>query len=196
MAGELLAHVHGAADDFTTPHRRASMDLEYLIDQPVHAIRAYLSDRPADWGYLSSFADRLRTRLANASGELEWGACHGDFSSTGNFRVRADGSISVFDFDLCGPGWRISDLAPMQRAAVGHKDPRIWQSFLDGYTAVRRLAAVDLEAVPLFYAACRLWSVGMRARHVARWGTLHMGQWYLDWQLRVFRQWEASHGTH
>ena len=64
--------------------------------------------------------------------ELEWGVCHGDFSSTGNFHVAPDGTITVFDFDLCGPGWRVSDLAPIRRAAVGHKNRRIWREFLRG----------------------------------------------------------------
>ena len=62
-----------------------------------------------------------------------------------------------------------------------------------GYLDERQLSSTNLAAVPLFYAACRLWSVGMRASHVARWGALYMGDWYLDWQLRVLRQWEAAH---
>jgi len=195
-AGQLLARLHSAAEDFHGPHLRAPLDVAYLIERPVAAIKPFLSGRSDDWAYLVGFSERLSARLAAVSDRLDWGVCHGDFSSTGNFRVGHDGGLTVFDFDLCGPGWRVSDLAPMQRAAVGHKDRRIWRAFLSGYLDERHLSSTDLAAVPLFYAACRLWSVGMRASHVARWGALYMGDWYLDWQLRVIRQWEAAHGCY
>jgi Ser/Thr protein kinase RdoA (MazF antagonist) len=193
-AGALLARVHDAADDFVGLYDRAPLDVSYLIERPLEAIRPFLLGRPDDWSYLCGFADRLRARLAGITDHLEWGACHGDFSSTGNFCVGGNGDITVFDFDLCGPGWHTSDLAPMQRAAIGHRDRRIWRSFLRGYLDTRRLPSADLAAVPLFYAACRLWSIGMRARHTRRRGALYMDRWYVDWQLRVFRQWEAAHG--
>lgn len=192
-AGALLAAVHRASEDFTSVHGRRPLDVESLIERPLEAIRPFLANRPADWRYLSGFADRLRARLAAVSPDLEWGVCHGDISSTGNFCVEPTGGITVFDFDLCGPGWLVSDLAPMRRAAVGHKDRRIWRSFLRGYTDTRPLSQCDLAAVPLFYVACRFFSAGMRASHTRRWGSLYMDRWYVDWQLNVFRQWEAAH---
>jgi Ser/Thr protein kinase RdoA (MazF antagonist) len=192
-AGRLLAALHGASDDFASAHARAALDLEYLIEIPLAAIRPFLAHRPGDLAYLVAFATRLRSRLATLGTDLDWGVCHGDFSSTGNFRVANDSAVAVFDFDLCGPGWRVFDLAPIQRAAVGYKNRRIWRTFLRGYLECRRLGPADLAAVPLFYALARLWSLGMRAAHVDRWGVLFMGDWYVDWQLRVFRQWEAGH---
>jgi Ser/Thr protein kinase RdoA (MazF antagonist) len=191
-AGRLLASLHAASDSFVSPNARTPLDLEYLIDAPLAAIRPFLSRRPDEWAYLEGFAARLRGRIELVGPELEWGVCHGDFSSTGNFHVAPDGIITVFDFDLCGPGWRVSDLAPIRRAAVGHKNRRIWREFLRGYTEMRPLSRADLAAVPLFYVLGRLWSMGMRAANVTRWGALFMGEWYVDWQLKVFRQWEAQ----
>jgi Ser/Thr protein kinase RdoA (MazF antagonist) len=193
LAGRLLAAIHDASDDFVSTHTRTALDLEYLIEVPLAALAPFLARRPDDWAYLVAFAARLRARLTALSAALEWGVCHGDFSSTGNFRIGSDSAVTVFDFDLCGPGWRVFDLAPIQRAAVGYKNRRIWRTFLRGYLECRRLDSADLAAVPLFYALARLWSLGMRAAHVTRWGVLFMGDWYVDWQLRVFRQWEAAH---
>jgi Ser/Thr protein kinase RdoA (MazF antagonist) len=195
-AGELLARIHDASEDFAGLQARGPLDVEYLIERPVAALKPFLSARSSDWDFLAGFAERLRARLDAVADRLDWGVCHGDFSSTGNFRVGSDAGLTVFDFDLCGRGWRVSDLAPMQRAAVGHKDRRIWRSFLSGYLGERHLSSTDLAAVPLFYAASRLWSTGMRASHVARWGALYMGDWYVDWQLKVLRRWEAAHGCY
>jgi Ser/Thr protein kinase RdoA (MazF antagonist) len=80
----------------------------------------------------------------------------------------------------------------MQRAARGYKKSAIWDRFLEGYTELRPLAPADLAATPLFHAINRLWSMGMRASNVARWGALFMGDWYLDAQLAFFRQGEGQ----
>jgi Ser/Thr protein kinase RdoA (MazF antagonist) len=194
-AGRLLAAIHAASEDFGSEHGRFRLDLGYLIDAPLAAVRPFLTHRSEDWCYLEGFADRLRARAETAVGAgLDWGACHGDFSSTGNFHVAEDHTLTVFDFDLCGPGWRAYDLAPIQRAARGYKNSAVWDTFLKGYTETRPLAVADLAAVPLFHTINRLWSLGMRAGNVAKWGALFMGDWYLDSQLTFFRNWEAEHG--
>jgi Ser/Thr protein kinase RdoA (MazF antagonist) len=194
-AGRLLATIHVASEDFRSEHRRFRLDLGYLIDAPLAAVRPFLAHRPDDRCYLEAFADRLRARIeAAVQASSDWGVCHGDFSSTGNFHVAEDDTLTVFDFDLCGPGWRAYDLAPIQRAARGYKSSIIWDAFLKGYTETRPLAAADLAAVPLFHTVNRLWSLGMRAGNVAKWGALFMGDWYLDSQLTFFRNWESEHG--
>jgi Ser/Thr protein kinase RdoA (MazF antagonist) len=194
-AGKLLAALHVASEDFGSEHERFRLDLGYLIDAPLAVVQPFMAHRPEDWRYLEGFAGRLRARAEAAVGaDLDWGVCHGDFSSTGNFHVAEDHTLTVFDFDLCGPGWRAYDLAPIQRAARGYKNSAIWDTFLKGYTETRPLAAADLAAVPLFHTVNHLWSLGMRAGNVAKWGALFMGDWYLDWQLTFFRNWEAEHG--
>lgn len=192
-AGRLLGALHNATDDFTCAHDRAALDTAYLIDRPLTEIRPVLERRPDDWSFLEGFAGRLRSAVHSTAGRLDWGVCHGDFSSTGNFHMAKNGVLTVFDFDLCGPGWRAYDLGPIQRAAMGYRDDRIFDLFLAGYREIRDLAAGDHDAVPLFHAISHLWSLGTRARNVARWGTLFMGDWYVDWQLDFFRRWAAEH---
>ncbi len=90
----------------------------------------------------------------------------------------------MFDFDLCGPGWRAWDLVGAWAAARHERDEAIWDAFLQGYRAARPLAAADVSAVPLFYAIGRVWSLGVRARNAP-----HRGSWpfegdHLETQLR------------
>lgn len=191
-AGRLLASIHEASDTFMSPYARAPLNFHCLIERPLADIRPFLARRPPDLGYLTDFAARRRAELEAVGPELEWGVCHGDFSTADNFRVADDRMPTIFDFDLCGPGWRISDLAPIRRVAIGHENPRIWREFLRGYTEKRPLARADLAAVPLFHVIGQLWSMGMRAANVKRWGAILMGDWYIDWQLKAFRQWERD----
>jgi Ser/Thr protein kinase RdoA (MazF antagonist) len=192
-AGQLLAAIHAASDDFTSPYARFRWDLEYMIDMPLAAIRQFLSHRPEDWRYLEGLATRLRARvLAAAEAGLDWGICHGDLAGK-NIHVAEDNTLTVFDFDNCGSGWRAYDLAVVLWGMMYLTNSTIWASFLRGYTEVRRLAAVDLAAVSLFCAISHLWVLGIRANRVAVGCSVRISDWSFDRELTFFREWEAKY---
>jgi Ser/Thr protein kinase RdoA (MazF antagonist) len=191
--GQVAAAIHTASEDFTSRHRRSPLDLECLIDAPLAALRPFFAHRPDDWSYLERFAARLRVRAgAVVQPNLDWGICHGDLGG-GNIHVTEDQKVTVFDFDLCGPGWRAWDLTAIQQVATEQNQAGIWDSFVKGYTETRPLAAADLTVVPLFGAIRHLWSLGLQASNVADWGILRVSDWILDRELTFFRAWEAEH---
>jgi Ser/Thr protein kinase RdoA (MazF antagonist) len=192
LAGRVLAAIHAASEGFVSQHVRFALDLAYLIDAPLAAIRPFLAHRPEDWRYLEGLAGRLRARVEAVAGRgLEWGVCHGDFG--GNIHIAADQTPRVFDFDFCGPGWRAYDFVAAYGFSTGWNRSGIWGAFLRGYTATRRLGAVDLAAVPLFRAISRLWSLGLRAENAIHRGALSVTPGHLDQRLTFFRKWEAEH---
>lgn len=184
-AGQLVAMIHSTSDDFQTRHPRFSLDLDRLIASPPAVLRPLLIDRPADWGYLAGFGSRLRARAeaAVATG-LDWGVCHGDLG--GNIHIGHDRTLTVFDFDSCAPGWRMYDFATVRWV------PGVaWDAFLRGYAESRPLGAANLDAIPVFEAACRLFHLGLRASYAADLGLVD--KWYIDHDLAFFEKWEAEH---
>jgi Ser/Thr protein kinase RdoA (MazF antagonist) len=193
LAGQMAAAIHATSDDFASRHVRCCLNLEYLIDTPLARSRPFLAHRPADWNYLQGFAARLRTRATAAVNTgLDWGPCHGDFGAK-NMHLAADGTVTVLDFDFCGPGWRVHDFTSVYRAALEQRRSAIWDAFLKGYTATRPIAAADLAAVPLFLALRRLAMLGVFAENVAEWGVLTISARSLDGWMAFFREWEAKH---
>jgi Ser/Thr protein kinase RdoA (MazF antagonist) len=190
-AGRLLAAIHAASQDFVSRHARSSLDLEYLVDSPLRALRPFLVDRPDDWRCLKECGARLRTRVEAAISQgLEWGVCHGDF--VGNIHITKDLQATAFDFDFCGPGWRAFDFIAPYGFAKGWNKTVIWRSFIKGYTETRPFSRADQASVPLFRAIGRLWSAGVRAGNVDHRGTLRMTGGELDHILEFFRKWEAE----
>jgi len=191
-AGRLAARVHRAADDFSPPCPRAPIDLDALLSEPLAAMLPFLADRPEERRELARLASRLRARAEEAAPALDWGVCHGDLGAA-NVHVAARGGLTLFDFDLCGPGWRAWDLVGAWAAALHERDEAIWDAFLRGYREARALGAADVSAVPLFYAIGRVWSLGMRAENAP-----HRGSWpiegdHLEARVRSLRRWEAEH---
>jgi Ser/Thr protein kinase RdoA (MazF antagonist) len=194
LAGRLLASIHTAADDFVSRHTRADLDLDYLVDRPLRTLRRFLMHRPDDWVYLETLAERLRRSVSGLREHLRWGVCHGDFGAK-NIHTDEAHTLTVFDFDRCGPGWRAFDFALVMWAATGRKRKDIWHSFLRGYQETRILGAADLEAVPLFHALAQLSGLGLIAKHADTFGRLRIDDVNLDAWLTFFRRWEMEQAT-
>ncbi len=193
LGGKLLAAIHTASEDFKSRHPRPRLDLEYLIDTPLEAIRPFLANRPKDWSYLEALAGKLRARAEDAvQAGLEWGVCHGDMSSA-KIHISEGPTCTPLDFDRCGPGWRAYDLATIQWVAMGDETGRIWASFMKGYTETRTLALGDLAVIPLFHATCHLVMLGMYSENAAEWGAVRLSNSLLDPELAFFREWESRH---
>jgi Ser/Thr protein kinase RdoA (MazF antagonist) len=192
LAGRLLAAIHSTSDDFGSVHVPRSLDAPYLIDRPLELVRSFLTDRPIDWEYLQELGARLRTRLASAGRDLDWGVCHGDFNTKNIHLARTD-EVVALDFEYCGQGWRLLDFAPARKAADDRKTDAIWESFLRGYTEVRVLPAVDLESVPLFCALRLLGMLGTFAENVNEWGMRHLSEKKLDSWMSALRRWETEY---
>jgi Ser/Thr protein kinase RdoA (MazF antagonist) len=195
VVGRVAAQVHEASGDFATGHDRFQLDLEYLIDAPCATIEPFLRHRTPDRDYLEHFARLLRDRAIRVvEVGLDWGVCHGDLSAD-HVHVSPSGEPTLIDFDLCGEGWRAYDLAAAPYYATYKEEPESWTAFLTGYREVRNLHPVDLEAVPLFHAINRLWSLGVYARNAARWGSLTFKDAYLDSSFTFMRDWEREHAS-
>jgi Ser/Thr protein kinase RdoA (MazF antagonist) len=189
-AGRAVAALHLAADDFECVHPRVPLDLEYLVDAQLAALRPFLQDR-SEWPDLTRIAAGLRARASALAAGLDWGVCHGDLAA-GNLRVGDDGGVSFLDFDLAAPGWRAYDLAAVHWVATSRGRAEIWDAFVRGYAAVRAPAPADREAVPLFHAIRRIWSLGMEARNAPALGSYRLGPEYLAPQLRALRRQERA----
>lgn len=154
--GRAIARMHALSDDFVTEHRRASLDLPHLIDEPL-ALAAPLWGEPEDREFLTELAKRVKAAIAALAAEnLDWGPIHGD-ATLDNLHVTADGEVVLFDFDSGGPGWRAMDL---QGWAVGNAEyaPK-WEAFRQGYSEIRPLKAVDLRAAPWLTIASDIYGI-------------------------------------
>lgn len=192
--GGALAAIHAATDDFQSRHERPPLDLRHLLERPLAALRPFLARRRADWSYLQGLAERAREQIARLpAARLESGFCHGDAPGW-NAHIGAGQTVTFFDFDCCGPGWRAYDLATFRWGPAG-RDSRLWAAFLAGYGERRRPSASDLAAVPWLVVARQIWLMGLHAATAPVWGVGWLNDAYFDDPangLPFLRAWEAE----
>lgn len=131
-----LGRFHLAADSFRSSRPRRTVRTDSDVREVSEALGTD-STRRRLVEAVGAEAQRRITRLAGQG--LHWGIRHGD-ASLDNVHI-SDSGLHVYDLDLAGPGWQIEDLTPPLSTTFA-------DAFLAGYTAVRPLAPVELEALP------------------------------------------------
>jgi Ser/Thr protein kinase RdoA (MazF antagonist) len=192
--GRAVAQMHNALEDFSCRYPRFQLDLAHFIDQPLKHIQPFLAHRSEDWNYLLHFGQLLYRRiLACSSDELELGCCHGDLQGY-HANIGQDGTLTFFDFDCGGFGFRAYDLAVflwccrLQDAVEAR-----WAAYMQGYQETRAIHERDMQAIPLFVCARYLWHMGVHAQNSPDWGIDFLNDDYFDDHLHDLREAEKDY---
>jgi Ser/Thr protein kinase RdoA (MazF antagonist) len=161
--GVAMAGMHDIADGWTAPEgfvRSAWNAAGLLGDAPLWGqFWDCPGLAPEDRDFLARLRARLQVRLADIDGDLDYGLIHADLVRE-NVLVQ-DGTVAMIDFDDCGYGWRLFDIATA--LLRNRREPHyaaLRQALIDGYRTRRRLEDADLAHLPLFLLLRSLTYIG------------------------------------
>jgi Ser/Thr protein kinase RdoA (MazF antagonist) len=178
--GELLARLHTASDSVIPDGLRPRMDLDYLFNIPVERLRIQLSRFQSISDPLGALVERTGARLLGVDFQrLDWGFCHGDIWA-GNARIQAE-RLVLFDFDFCGSGWRVADLASYKwEARCQGSDAIAWPAFSAGYLQWRPQAVDELKHIGIFIILRHLWTTAHWLEMCKEQGATLLPEGFLD----------------
>ena len=156
--GKTLAKLHQVAQDFCPRSHRQPLTLEYLLDDSWHQIAPWLQQKESDRTYLAETIDLIKDRLRDLPCEPPyWGICWGDPHS-GNAHFTADNQITLFDFDQCGYGWRIFDIAKFWQVSLRTGMRRkVRETFLAGYQELAKITDFEFQALQALTQTAHIW---------------------------------------
>jgi Ser/Thr protein kinase RdoA (MazF antagonist) len=140
LLGAAAAHVHAAADSFSSSLPREEHDAHALIDEQLGRMKEHLC-QAGRWKEAVALGTRLRDFLSNA--RLERGICHMDLTLD-NVHVNGE-HLTVFDFDSACRCWRAIE----PYGVLKHSTPS-FQAWLSGYRSVRPFTETQEQAVSAF----------------------------------------------
>jgi Ser/Thr protein kinase RdoA (MazF antagonist) len=194
VLGRAVSNVHHRADTFKTDHTRPDLDLHYLVDESIEAIRPFLDSHAQS--YIDGLHKRLRLNWPDIPREAGmFGVCIGDVNAT-NFHITGDGKITLFDFDQCGFGFRAFEIAKFASSLHSHAMKRtLVGAFLDGYQEGRPLSRVEYEAIPYFELVANIWVLAIHAKNANRIGYKRLEKPFWDRNLAILKELEAQQGA-
>ncbi len=188
--GKSAAQIHNLTNDFETNHVRYKLDEAHLIWVPVERIEPFLSDRKEDWDYIQQLSDRLADSYKTVANNEPERFCHGDFHGFNAHQHNQE--IYHFDFDCCGLGLRLFDLATFKWSArLRKKEEEWWPCFLNGYQAVREIE-INLDQIEAFVAIRHLWLLGLHAGMSRDFARGWLNRKYIDNKIEFLKEAELK----
>ncbi len=164
--GRDMARMHASADAFPTPKgfERPAWDAEGLLGDAPFWGRFWdceaLSEEDRD--YLTGLRDHLQVKLAEIAKDLDFGLIHADLVRENVF-VQGEG-VAFIDFDDCGFGFRLFDLATALLRNRREPDfADLHFALLHGYAEIRPQAKAEFVHLQLFLLLRALTYIGWAA---------------------------------
>ncbi|MBP1989632.1 phosphotransferase enzyme family protein [Paenibacillus eucommiae] len=177
--GSFIASMHNSFDKIITPLNRWHLDSSTFIDTSMSNLMKYSSIYSFDYTFLHEISNEIKQRIDNSFKKClpTYGLCHGDIYSA-NVRFDSHLNPAIFDFDLCGYGWRAYDISLFLSAFGSGVDAKAMEErerrkevFLNGYLRTRGLSDLEINSIYLFAPFRRIFNIGsLYARFAESWG--------------------------
>ncbi|WP_159982021.1 MULTISPECIES: phosphotransferase enzyme family protein [unclassified Novosphingobium] len=147
--GRLLARMHVLGREYVPAHDvdlsrgHLMRDLPDLLD--------LVADRPGEAQDYALFAPRVQAVIDGFDRyDLPTGACHGDLHPS-NAHVADDGRITILDFDGCGTGYLLKDIANYVFGSDFYGfAPELGEAFVRGYNEIRPMTEDEFALLDFF----------------------------------------------
>ena len=192
LTGKSVAHLHKASDDFKTTHKRKKIDLDLFTGNRFKSIEPHITHRPKDLAQLKQYLDTASLHLEKTGVDgMDFGFCHGDVHG-GNAHLH-EGVMRHFDFEECGFGYRVFDLATFKWSLkLNGETPDKWAAFVEGYESVRKIHEADLELMNTFVVLRHIWLIAFHMRNAGDFGGEILGDNYIDRQMKRLKRLSTS----
>ena len=150
--GKSLATFHIKSKNFS-PKKSIdrNLNIDFLINQPLKRIRklAHITSKEL-WLEIEQTAQHLYTSLEQLNfHNFKQTIIHGDVHC-GNYVFSKEG-IALIDFELCGYGKAVYDLAILYWDITLFKEKqianRIWDSFIKGYQSINEIPKEEVDSI-------------------------------------------------
>ena len=159
IMGRTLGKIHQTSLKFDSATPRQPLNPRYLLDDSVAVISPYLRHQSQDLAYISQAIAEIKQELACLEQTPPlWSVCWGDPHS-GNVHFTSNNQITLFDFDQCGYGWRIFDLAKFLQVSLGAGICRkVREAFFSGYQEIQQLTDAELSCLQALTQMAHIWA--------------------------------------
>ncbi|KGO88066.1 aminoglycoside phosphotransferase [Flavobacterium rivuli WB 3.3-2 = DSM 21788] len=178
--GSLMASIHSLTANLKT--ERINYTSESLLALPYKYATEYFSEALPEMKFIKEKTEEITDFFKQTASDIPSGIIHLDIWYD-NMAVTANNEVTVFDFDFCGNGWLVFDIAYFCKQLFhieADKDQYELkaQSFLKGYNTIRTLTTNELQVIPKTAAAIWIFYLGVQCQRFD-WSNIFLTENYL-----------------
>lgn len=189
--GFLMAKFHNITANKTINRTNYNSDL--LLKKSYDQLKPFFSEDLIEMKYLKKIGNEIsKTFLEIKKSEVQSGIVHLDIWYD-NVSVKNNTEITIFDFDNCGNGFLILDIGYFfKQLFFIESDKEKYESkvnsFLDGYSKVRKLSEEEIKLIPEAGASIFTFYLGVQAQRFD-WSNIFLTENYLKMFVGRIKSW-------
>jgi len=189
--GSLMARMH-----LVTQNRnieRINYNTESLLKLPYEQVKKIFSETLEEMQFIKKQSDEISKAFENIDpASLKEGIVPLDIWYD-NMNVTDDNKITIFDFDFCGNGLLILDVAyfckQLFHIETDKEEYKLKvQSFLNGYQSLKKLSEQEIKMIPIAGSAIWIFYLGVQAQRFD-WSNIFLSENYLKMYVGRMRSW-------
>lgn len=189
--GTVMAQIHNITENKKI--ERPTYDSDILLNKAYKHLNLYFSEDLSEMKYLREITSTISKKFDKSDWlENQKGIVHLDIWYD-NMAVNKEDEITVFDFDNCGNGLLILDIAYFCKqlffieADKNQYESKV-ESFLNGYFKERNLSEKELSLIPEAGASIFVFYLGIQAQRFD-WSNIFLTENYLKMFVGRIKNW-------
>lgn len=187
--GEMMAKMHKITQNMVlerTTYERQNL----LVDSLAH-LQKFSPEESEEMNFMKTAQAYLLAEMEKIEwAEVRRGVVHLDMW-VDNMNIKNDQDITLFDFDFCGNGWLVLDLAyyilQIYYSERNDAECRLRTDyFLAGYESVCALSAEEKRILPFFVLSLYFYYLGVQSQRFENWSNVFFNENYLKRYITVF----------
>ena len=196
--GQLVARFHALSVNRKID--RIKYDAKSLTELPYQYARAHFSESLEEMQFVKRASHHVTDLFQQQdTAPLRSGVVHLDLWYD-NMNIDSDATATVFDFDFCGNGWLLLDIAYcLMQMFHTEADKKVFDakrdSFYQGYEEIAPISNEERALFPTAGLAIWIFYLGVQSRRFDNWSNIFLTKNYLKHYLGMAKSWLAYHNV-
>lgn len=193
--GSIMASIHTKM--FDKEINRIHYNLETLLELPYEYAKPFFSETLEEMKFIKKQSIEIKDYFdLNELKNSPKGVVHMDIWYD-NMSITTQNEVTIFDFDFCGNGYLIFDVAYFCKQLFHiETDKKEYESkmksFLNGYESIRKLTKEEMLLIPKAGAAIWIFYLGVQSQRFD-WSNIFLSENYLKMYIGKMRSWIEYH---
>ena len=193
--GSLMANFHKITHNKNI--NRINYTSETLVELPYNYACNYFSEALPEMKFIKEQGNLICKLFKQADAtQIKSGIIHLDIWYD-NMSITNKNEITIFDFDFCGNGWLLFDVAYFTNQLFNiETDKKEYElklhHFLEGYQSILKLTKKELELLPSAATAIQLFYLGVQSQRFD-WSNIFLTENYLKMYVGRIKSWVDYH---
>ncbi len=197
IIGSMMARIHKVTEYKTLD--RIKYNSQTLTFSPYQYACQHYAESMEEMQFVKAAGKAITQLFGKANvDQIRSGIVHMDMWYD-NMNIKNESLATLFDFDFCGNGWLILDIAYFSLQLFNTTPDKATykeklESFMLGYEAITPITEEEKKLIPYAGVASWIFYLGVQAQRFDNWSNIFLTNNYLKHYIGLVRRWMEHHG--